>query len=82
MEIAESDDGGYLAYVKEWPGCVAQGETLAEAEENIKDTAEAFLATLIERRIREHVFAKAVDHIGRVRRQKKLLVDPKIASAR
>lgn len=47
--IAESVDGGYLAYVKELPGCIAQGETVEEAKENILDVAEAFIETLFER---------------------------------
>ena len=31
------DEGGYIAYIKEIPGINSQGETIAEAKENLTD---------------------------------------------
>jgi predicted RNase H-like HicB family nuclease len=36
-------EGGYVAYVAELPGANTQGETLAEARENLKDAVEMLL---------------------------------------
>lgn len=46
--LAESADGGYLAYVKELPGCVTQGDTLNEVKENVQDLVPAWLEAVIE----------------------------------
>lgn len=46
--LAESSDGDYLAYVKELPGCVTQGDTIDEVKENVQDLVPAFLEALIE----------------------------------
>jgi predicted RNase H-like HicB family nuclease len=37
---AEPDEGGYWARVAELPGCVTQGETLAEVHANVPDAIE------------------------------------------
>lgn len=39
-------EGGYIAIVPALPGCMTQGETLAEAKHNIKDAICAYLAVL------------------------------------
>jgi predicted RNase H-like HicB family nuclease len=46
--LVESTDGGYVAFVKEYPGCAAQGETAKEAEDNLRDVLETFLEDLWE----------------------------------
>lgn len=33
-------EGGYIAFIPSLPGCHTQGETLGEAERNIKEAAE------------------------------------------
>lgn len=39
--------GGYVAFVPALPGCHSQGETLDEAEKNIKEAVEIFLESLV-----------------------------------
>jgi predicted RNase H-like HicB family nuclease len=41
--IHEAEEGGYWAEVPALPGCVTQGETLAELEENLHEAIEAWL---------------------------------------
>ena len=38
--------GGYVVYVPVLPGCHTQGETLEEAEKNIKEAIQAYLESL------------------------------------
>lgn len=40
---AEPDEGGFWAEVPELPGCVAQGETIAEVQRNAIDAVEAWI---------------------------------------
>jgi predicted RNase H-like HicB family nuclease len=40
-------EGGYVAFVPALPGCHSQGETLEEAERNIKEAIEAYLESLV-----------------------------------
>ena len=42
--IYQADEGGYWAKVPAIPGCVSQGETLAEVKTNILDALEGCLA--------------------------------------
>ena len=39
-------EGGYVAFVPALPGCHTQGETLEEAEANIKEAIEAYLESV------------------------------------
>jgi len=39
-------EGGYVAYVPVLPGCHTQGETLEEAEKNIKEAILVYLESL------------------------------------
>ena len=39
-------EGGYVAFVPSLPGCHTQGETLEEAEKNIKEAIELYLESL------------------------------------
>ena len=39
-------EGGYVAFVPALPGCHTQGETLEEAEKNIKEAIELYLESL------------------------------------
>jgi predicted RNase H-like HicB family nuclease len=38
-----SDEGGYTAYVPALPGCISEGDTLAEARRNIREAIELYL---------------------------------------
>ncbi len=38
-----SDEGGYTAYVPSLPGCISEGDTLAEARENIREAIDLYL---------------------------------------
>ncbi|MBW4657754.1 MAG: type II toxin-antitoxin system HicB family antitoxin [Drouetiella hepatica Uher 2000/2452] len=46
--LIEKDEDGFYAYCPELPGCQSQGDTLAEATENIKEAVELYLETLSE----------------------------------
>lgn len=39
-------DGGYVVFAPSLPGCHTQGETLEEAEKNIKEAIELYLESL------------------------------------
>ena len=72
IAIVESIDGGYLAFVKELPGCIAQGETLKEVQENILDVARAFLDAMLADAGR----GTAVPPQGKVLRERKYEIKP------
>jgi predicted RNase H-like HicB family nuclease len=42
-EVPQEEGGGYVAYAKEFPGAITQGETLEEALENLRDAVEMVL---------------------------------------
>jgi predicted RNase H-like HicB family nuclease len=42
-EVAESEGGGFVAYVEELPGAITEGETLEEARENLQDAVNELL---------------------------------------
>lgn len=46
--IVRGDDGYYVAYCEEIPGCVSQGKTVEEAQENFLEALSACLETLAE----------------------------------
>ena len=41
--VHEAEEGGYWAEVPALPGCVTQGETLAEVRKNVKEAIELWL---------------------------------------
>jgi predicted RNase H-like HicB family nuclease len=41
-----ADEGGFVAIVPALPGCHTQGETLEEAEQNIREAIELYLDSL------------------------------------
>jgi predicted RNase H-like HicB family nuclease len=41
----EDPDGGYVAFVKELPGAITQGETLDEARANLEDAVRLLIET-------------------------------------
>jgi predicted RNase H-like HicB family nuclease len=42
--VYEADpEGGYIAFIPSLPGCHTQGDTLEEAEHNIKEAAALYL---------------------------------------
>lgn len=42
-EVADSEGGGYVAYVEELPGAISEGDTLEEARLNLKDAIAVLL---------------------------------------
>lgn len=58
--IYEAEEGGYWAKVPAIPGCVSQGETLAEVRANIMDALEGCLAEREESAVQE---ARAVEEL-------------------
>lgn len=50
-----SEDGGYNVYVPSLPGCISEGETIEEAEANIREAIELYLDPVDD----EMVFKKA-----------------------
>lgn len=42
----EASEGGYIVYVPTLAGCHSQGETIEEAEKNIKEAIELYLESL------------------------------------
>jgi predicted RNase H-like HicB family nuclease len=42
--IHQAEEGGYWAEVPALPGCVTQGETREELEQNLREAIEAWLA--------------------------------------
>ena len=41
--FAPSEDGGYTVYVPALPGCVSEGDTLAEARHNVREAIALYL---------------------------------------
>ena len=41
--IHTADEGGYWAEVPALPGCVTQGESISEVEENLRDAVDIWL---------------------------------------
>ena len=46
--LEENVDGGFVALVPRIPGCISEGETCAEALDNVKDAIKAMLSVLKE----------------------------------
>lgn len=42
------DEGGFIAECMDIPGCLSQGETMEQAEANIRDAIQACLAVMFE----------------------------------
>jgi len=40
-------EGGYVAFVPALPGCHTQGETLEEAEHNVREAIQVYLESLV-----------------------------------
>ncbi len=45
------EEGGFTAEVPDLPGCISEGDTLQEVEDNIQEAIELYLETLEERGI-------------------------------
>ncbi len=43
--LEECEEGGYTIYVPSLPGCISEGDTKAEALENIKEAIDLYLET-------------------------------------
>ena len=41
--LEPSDEGGFTVYVPALPGCISEGDTQAEALENIREAIELYL---------------------------------------
>lgn len=49
--VYEADpEGGYVAFIPSLPGCHTQGETLEEAEQNMKEAAALYLEDILAER--------------------------------
>lgn len=46
--IKKAEEGGYFAFVPSLPGCMTQGETLKEIEDNILDVVNGYSEVLRE----------------------------------
>jgi predicted RNase H-like HicB family nuclease len=46
--VIEADEDGYYAYCPELEGCQSQGDTLEEAQNNIREAVSLYLSTLTE----------------------------------
>ena len=44
--VIEKDEDGYYAYCPDLAGCQSQGDTLEEAQHNIREAIELYLETL------------------------------------
>lgn len=44
----DTEDGGYVAEIKDLPGCLTQGETLEETIDNIAEARELWIETVYE----------------------------------
>jgi predicted RNase H-like HicB family nuclease len=44
--LEAQEEGGYTVYVPVLPGCVSEGESIAEALENIKEAIELYLESI------------------------------------
>jgi len=49
MPLSEEDGGGYAAFVPDLPGCMSDGDTRAEAVNNVEDAINEWIATQEER---------------------------------
>jgi len=47
--IPDHEEGGYTVTVPSLPGCISEGDTLAEALENIKEAIELHIESMIAR---------------------------------
>ena len=45
-KIVKGESGYYVAYCEELPGCITQGRTIAEAQENFEEALGLYLETL------------------------------------
>ena len=48
ITIYPDPDGGYVAQIKDLPGCLTQGETIEETIQNINKAGELWLETVYE----------------------------------
>lgn len=46
--LIPSEDGGFAAFILEFPGCCSQGETAQEAYEAIEDSARGWIAACLD----------------------------------
>ncbi|MBI5036768.1 type II toxin-antitoxin system HicB family antitoxin [Candidatus Micrarchaeota archaeon] len=44
--LEKQEEGGFVAYIPELPGCHTQGETRKEVLENIKEASDLYLETM------------------------------------
>ena len=49
--IYSAEEGGYWAEVPALPGCITEGETMAEVTANLKDAIEGWLAVANRREV-------------------------------
>lgn len=49
--VEDPDEGGFVAFYPELPGCITCGETLEEVAENALDAKRAWLEAVLEDRV-------------------------------
>ena len=47
--LVPDEEAGFTAFIQEFPGCIAEGDTPAEAYANLERAAESWLEGVIER---------------------------------
>lgn len=50
--IPDTDEGGYVAYYPDLPGCITEGETIEETVENALDAKKTWLGAALEEGIK------------------------------
>ena len=51
VEVEPLEEGGYLATCPDLQGCHAEGDTIAEALENVEDVARVIIELCLEKRL-------------------------------
>ncbi len=51
VEVEPLDEGGFLATCPDLQGCHAEGDTIAEALENVEDVARVIIELCLEKRL-------------------------------
>jgi len=68
VPLKEEDGGGFAAFCPDLPGCMSDGETRAQAAENIEDAIQEWIATQKERGL---PIPKRGDHAHKMRQEQR-----------
>lgn len=64
--VIPDPEGGFAARIQEFPGCLAEGESLEQAYENLESAAKAWIQTCLETGVRVPPPAESRTHSGKV----------------